>query len=146
MIERNEKKISSFVSFLDNFELTTNYREIYSDDKDKFYSGFSVNLANNDTFYKLGMEKIGFDDDFNLVVGKYKTKNLYYFGGILESKAGFGVGGIFNNLNLEFYNTDVNDGVFNLKFKYDFDKIKLGVKYKDIFEDKNFEFFIDKEI
>ncbi len=70
-----------------DFKYTLRYRE----DTETFISDLNVDLYPSDkTFYRIGVEDIGGDDNFNLMVARGADTNLVKRGGIISSKVGLG--------------------------------------------------------
>ncbi|MCK9225004.1 MAG: MlaD family protein, partial [Candidatus Muirbacterium halophilum] len=141
---------NSFVSMIEGFngmEINTVYDFVYSHEKDRFFSDLNILFYKNEKgFFEIGVDHIGFDNDFNLVLGKRNGYNVIY-GGIFDSRPGLGFGREFYRSKIKILNKDINKDNFNIEFNFDINnKNGLGIEYIDILDKKEFEFSIKTNI
>jgi len=142
IMDSDKNSMINFVESFNNLRVESTFSMTYADIDDKVYSDFKMLFDRGlDRYYSVGVDKIGYDNDFNLVLGKMMDENTYIFGGILDAKPGIGFGTRKDKYDMSFYNTDINDNIFNFKLDYQIDqRFGFGFKYIDVLEDKDMEF------
>lgn len=142
IMDSDKNSMINLVESFNSLKVESSFSMTYADVDDKIYSDFKMNFdKGSGKYYSIGVDKIGYDNDFNLILGKNMDENTYVFGGILDAKPGLGFGTKKNKYDMSFYNTDINDNVFNFKLDYQIDgRFGFGFKYIDVLEDKDMEF------
>lgn len=143
ILDNDKKGVIGMIDSFGNYDIESNYRVSYSKDNSKVYSDFSMDFVKKrNNFINIGVERIGYDNDFNLIMGKF-YKNSYFFGGVLDSRPGLGFGLKRDAYNIELYNNDINEDLYNIKFDYTGNKtINFGIEYIDLLDQKDFQFSI----
>ncbi|PLX18733.1 MAG: hypothetical protein C0601_03935 [Candidatus Muiribacterium halophilum] len=144
IMNSDKNSMINLVESFNSFKVESTFSMTYADFDDKFYSDFSMIFDKGyGKYYSIGVDKIGYGNDFNLIMGKTMDDTSYMFGGILDAKPGLGFWMKKNRYDMSFYNTDINDNIFNFKLDYKIDdRFGFGFKYLDVLEDKDMEFSI----
>ncbi|MGM0607881.1 MAG: MlaD family protein [Candidatus Muiribacteriota bacterium] len=147
-IKEDLPNVQSFFKPFSREEFFTEYETSYSKNSRNIYSDFYVNfLQNENKFALMGIERIGYENDFSFVLGRYFNKHNYYFGGVINSRPGIGFGYEQKPLIYELFNTDINNEMLNLKINYDINSdYKFGIEYIDFLNEKDFEFSIKRKL
>lgn len=115
----------------------------YNENTKDFHSDLTVDVyPNENTFYRFGVEDVGGEDQFNLMVARGANTKLVKRGGIISSKVGLGVDYyLADTLNLGIDIIDVNDTEVRFKVAYLLDEtIRFELRIDDINSDKEVNF------
>ncbi|MDD2997529.1 MAG: MlaD family protein [Candidatus Riflebacteria bacterium] len=118
----------------------------YREDTETFFSDLNVDLYPSDkTFYRIGVEDIGGDDSFNLMVARGADTNLVKRGGIISSKVGLGFDYYLArpiSLSIDFI--DTTDSEIRLKAAYLMtENIRFELRIDDAVDKRDINFGIE---
>jgi phospholipid/cholesterol/gamma-HCH transport system substrate-binding protein len=118
----------------------------YREDNESFYSDLSVDLYPSDkTFYRFGVEDVGGEDLFNMMVARGADGNFVRRAGIISSKVGLGVDYKFAKellLSVDFI--DTTDSEVRLKAGYLLNEnIKFELRVDDVVDDRDVNFGLE---
>ena len=118
----------------------------YREETETFISDLNVDLYPSDkTFYRIGVEDIGGDDNFNLMVARGADTNLVKRGGIISSKVGLGFDYYLGKpiqLSVDFI--DTTDSEVRLKGSYLMtDNIRFELRIDDAVDKRDVHFGIE---
>ena len=125
-----------------DFKYTLRYRE----DTETFISDLNVDLYPSDkTFYRIGVEDIGGNDNFNLMVARGADTNLVKRGGIISSKVGLGFDYyLAKPIQLSVDLIDTTDSEVRLKAGYLMNEnIKFELRIDDAIDKRDVHFGIE---
>jgi phospholipid/cholesterol/gamma-HCH transport system substrate-binding protein len=111
----------------------------YHRDDEKFFSDLAVDIYPSDTtFYRFGVEDIGGEDYFNMMVARDADKALVKRAGIISSKVGVGFDYyLAKELSLSMDFIDTTDSEIRFKAGYQLQKgAKLELRVDDIMDEK----------
>jgi phospholipid/cholesterol/gamma-HCH transport system substrate-binding protein len=125
-----------------DFKYTLRYRE----DVETFYSDLNVDLYPSDkTFYRIGVEDVGGDDSFNLMVARGADTNMVKRAGIISSRVGIGFDYYLAKvirLSADFI--DTSDSEIRLKAGYLMNEnIMFELRIDDAADERNINFGIE---
>lgn len=125
-----------------DFKYLVRYRE----DNETFYSDLSVDFYPSDkTFYRFGVEDVGGDDYFNMMVARGADTKFIRRAGIISSKIGAGVDYLFSKdlqLSLDFI--DTSDSQIRFKAGYMLNEnIKFELRVDDATDERDVNFGLE---
>ncbi|MBR1397703.1 MAG: MCE family protein [Selenomonadaceae bacterium] len=112
-------KVEGAIKNLSNTEVTPSVDVLYSGKASDWNTNFNLDLNNNDTTLRLGIEDIGDGDRINAQIGKRFNNNLGARAGVISGKMGIGLDAYAGNrwrFSAEAYNP--NDETLRLKSQY----------------------------
>ncbi len=115
----------------------------YREDNETFYSDLGVDFYPSDkTFYRFGVEDVGGDDLFNMMVARGADTNFIRRAGIISSKIGAGVDYIMaNDLALSVDFIDTTDSEIRFKAGYMLtENIKFELRVDDVVDRRDVNF------
>lgn len=118
----------------------------YREDDEEFYSDLNIDLYPSDkTFYRLGVEDVGGEDLFNLMVARGADTNWIKRGGIISSKVGLGFDYFLaKELALSLDVIDTSDTEVRVQAGYYVnDNIKFELRIDDVTDTKDVNFGVE---
>ncbi|MDD3145954.1 MAG: MlaD family protein [Candidatus Riflebacteria bacterium] len=118
----------------------------YREDTETFISDLNVDLYPSDkTFYRIGVEDIGGEDNFNLMVARGADTNLVKRGGIISSKVGLGFDYYLGKpIQLSVDLIDTTDSEVRLKAGYLMtENIRFELRIDDAVDKRDVQFGVE---
>lgn len=115
----------------------------YKESNETFYSDLSVDLYPTDkTFYRFGVEDIGGDDLFNMMVARGADTNIIKRAGIISSKVGAGVDYFLaKDLALSVDLIDTTDSEVRFKAGYFLNEnMRFELRVDDVMDERDIHF------
>jgi phospholipid/cholesterol/gamma-HCH transport system substrate-binding protein len=118
----------------------------YREDNETFYSDLSVDLYPGEkSFYRFGVEDVGGEDLFNMMIARGADTNFIRRAGIISSKIGAGVDyKMADNLALSLDFIDTTDSEIRFKAGYLLNpNIRFELRVDDIADEKDINFGLE---
>ena len=118
----------------------------YREDTEKFISDINVDLYPSDkTFYRIGVEDIGGEDNLNLMVARGADSNIIKRAGIISSKVGLGFDYFLAKpIQLSVDLIDTTDSQIRIKAGYLMtENIRFELRVDDVADDQDVQFGLE---